>query len=140
MPTTGDTRAALLANLTAITGVTDWENIGFSMLPSDAPTGFAYLIENAPGKTTQSITMAVGIGVASTTLSGLFSACDGLMDAIATAYGKQRTTCDGLGGLVELVEPVQTTLPESYVNQNVTSATEAFRTVITFAVRLTVGY
>jgi hypothetical protein len=139
MPSSATIRTALIASLTASTGITNWENIGFSMLPSDAPSGFLYRLEMTASKTTKEVVFAVGIGVASTTLSGLFVLTDELTDMIAENYGKQRVSCEGLG-TIGLLDGIREELPDSYVNQNVTSSTEAFRTAITFALKITVGY
>lgn len=133
-------RSQLLASLTTVTGVTNWENIAFSMRPTDDPTGYFTLIECEPNKTTQIFTFAVGIGVADVSLSGIYGQCDELVALIATAYGKQRQGCDGIAGQVGLLDPIRVEVPDSFPNQNVTSATEAFKTAITFAVQITAGY
>lgn len=139
MPSSADIRSALITSLQAATGITNWENIGFSMLPTDSPSGFLYRMEMTASKTTKEVVFAVGIGVADTSLSGLFEQTDAMTDAIAANYGKQRVNCEGIG-TVGILDTIREELPDSYVNQNVTSSTEAFRTAITFALKITVGY
>lgn len=122
--------------LESTTGVTKWDTIQFSMLPSDAPKGYFQLNEITYGAMVSSDWL-VGIGVASTSLSDLESQVFTILEAIENQFYYPNPCLAG-GGIVNIQDSIQVEIPDTYANQSGITATDGFRTAITFM--LTVKY
>jgi hypothetical protein len=118
--------------LTQVTQVTKWDTIQFSMLPTDSPKGYLQLAGVGYGAIASS-TWLVGIGIASTSLSGLKSQIYGILEAIESQLYQPQACLSG-GGIVSIDGQIQVELPDSYANQSGISQTSGFRTAITFEV------
>lgn len=129
-------KSNLEANLTAITGVTNWEAIQFSMLPGDNPIGYLQLSQVNTGAV-QELVWLVGIGFASITLNDLWSQVYGSIEAVQNSIGVTGG-CTG-DGAYKLDGPIECEIPDSYVNQGEFTATNGYRTAITFPLRLSLG-
>lgn len=122
------------STLTGITGVTNWENIGFSMLPDDPTTGYIQPQSISLNRSINEVIFVAGIGIADTTLEGLWAKVFGIIDAMETEFSKG-AVCSGRTSL-SLMGNIDVALPDTYVNQGDLSETGAYQVAVTFNLKL----
>ncbi len=126
-------RSNLKGYLTSVFNINKWDAIQHSMLPKDTPKGYFQLVDAKFGQVSDTIWL-VGIGVASTTLDGLWSQVDTILDLI-DANMIHPQPCLTFGSL-KITSSIQVEIPDSYVNQGGISVTTGFRTAISFQVTI----
>jgi hypothetical protein len=126
-------QANIESQLTALTGVTVWDSIQFNLLPDDDPIGYLQLSQASLGPVTE-LTYLVGIGFASTTLSGLWAQSNSLIETIRSnlvlnnvCVGEGRAMLDG---------PIEVEIPNTYVNQGEFSATDGYSVAVSFVIKV----
>lgn len=129
-------RDNLKAYLTAILGITDWDTIQFSLLPTDNPRGYFQVVEVTPSGSTVVSTWIVGIGIGAETLGDLNSQVSALVKAVVDNLGQNNTCLAGLGS-VKLSDSIEIEVPNTYSQQSSISLTTGFTTSISFGIQVT---
>jgi hypothetical protein len=126
-------QANLEAQLEALTGITTWDAIQFNLLPDDDPIGYLQLSQASLGPVTE-LTYLVGIGFASTTLSGLWAQSNSLIETIRNNL-VLNNVCVGEGRAM-LSGPIEVELPNTYVNQGEFSSTDGYSVAVSFIIKV----
>lgn len=119
----------VIASLTLTTGVTKWDSIRFSLLPSDEPQGYVQPSRVSFTQTIRTTRYMGVIGLAALTLEELWADVEQMVSSLQTY---QRAQCVG-GMSGKLVGDIVIDIPDTYSTQAHQSSTSAgFKTSIAF--------
>lgn len=127
----------LQALLTELTGVSDWNTIQFSMIPTDTKLGYTQVVNAQPDKAKSRLQYLVVIGIASTSLQALKDEIDLLLSKLLPAFSNQGA-CLG-SGLAQLISQIDVETPDTYSINNNVSLNSDFKTSISLLIEVIIS-
>lgn len=132
-----ETFEVIKTKLTEITGVTDWENLAFTMYPGDPETGYMQPVSVELGKGINTIILMAGIGIAEVSMSLLWEKVLNTIGLLESAFASSAVCADGTS--LSLTGKIEINLPDTYIQQGDISETNAFQVAISFQLTAMVG-
>jgi len=123
----------LINFLTTTTGVTEWDSIQFSLLPTDEALGYIQLVEMPVGanQATTQLKFMIMIGYAAESLdelkTNIYLACENIFNAVS-----KPTVCFGSGQLSIASPGIVVDIPDSDITQNNITNAGLMRTALAF--------
>jgi hypothetical protein len=106
------------------------------MLPGDDPEGYFQVVEINPGRSVHQSTWLVGIGISATSLDDLWTQVSTIVNQTVTNFSEADACISGLGS-AHLSDQIQIEVPDTYTQQAQVTNTNAFKTSVSFGIRIT---